>query len=281
MERITSPGRLISILIQEGFSNRYSQLFRPASLIEQDRELMRYTPQHNLHHRYQQRANVVVNNAFTFNGLLIEGENENIFYPKNYWFRSTKRAFDILFSLAVIIFVFSWLFPIIYILIKLETEGPVFFVQKRSCRGDNVFNCYKFRSMYVNKECDTSQTARDDARITKVGAFLRQTSLDELPQFFNVLMGNMSVIGPRPHMLCQTKKYAELIDSFMIRHFVKPGITGWAQVNGLRGQTTTVDEMMRRVEADVWYLKHWSFLLDMKIILLTISKTLKGDKSAY
>lgn len=281
MERITSLSRIIFVLIQEGLSTSYLQLFKPALRIEQDKEIMRYFS--NPHPPIPVRANtnLFINDVITLNALLIENENENIFYTNNYWFRASKRAFDILFSLTVIIFILSWLLPVIALLIRIESKGPAIFSQKRSSRDNTIFDCYKFRSMYLNDRCNTSQTAKGDPRITKVGAFLRRTNLDELPQFFNVLMGNMSVVGPRPHMLSQTLEYAELIDIFMVRHLVKPGITGWAQVNGLRGQTSNVNEMLNRVEADVWYLKNWSFLLDMKIIILTAFYTVVGDKHAY
>jgi len=196
--------------------------------------------------------------------------------------RSIKRGFDIAFSIFVILFVFSWLFPILYVLIKLESRGPVFFTQERSGRDNDSFKCYKFRSMYVNNDADHKQATRNDHRITRLGGFLRRTSLDELPQFFNVLKGNMSVVGPRPHMLKHTKQYSALIDRFMVRHFLKPGITGWAQVQGLRGETKTVDAMLQRVEADVWYLENWSFLLDLKIIFLTVRNSfLKADENAF
>ena len=195
--------------------------------------------------------------------------------------RSFKRLFDCVFSLFIILFVFSWLFPILAILIKLESRGPVFFVQVRSGRDNHPFKCYKFRSMRVNKDADHKQATRNDQRITRIGAFLRRTSLDELPQFFNVLIGNMSVVGPRPHMIKHTDQYSQLIDRFMVRHFLKPGITGWAQVNGLRGETKTVDAMLKRVEADVWYLENWSFLLDLKIVFLTVRKSLNGDENAF
>ena len=135
--------------------------------------------------------------------------------------------------------------------------------------------------MRVNNDADQQQATRNDQRITKTGAILRRTSLDELPQFFNVLIGNMTIVGPRPHMIKHTKQYSQLIDRFMVRHFLKPGITGWAQINGLRGETKTVDAMLQRVEADVWYLENWSFLLDLKIIFLTIGNSLKGDENAF
>jgi putative colanic acid biosynthesis UDP-glucose lipid carrier transferase len=189
--------------------------------------------------------------------------------------------FDCVFSLFVILFIFSWLFPILAVIIKLESRGPVFFTQIRSGRDNNPFKCYKFRSMRVNKDADHMQATRGDNRITPIGAFLRRTSLDELPQFFNVLIGNMSVVGPRPHMIKHTDQYSQLIDRFMVRHFLKPGITGWAQVKGLRGETKTVDAMLKRVEADVWYLENWSFLLDLKIIFLTMRNSFTGDENAF
>ncbi len=281
MERVTSLSRIISILIQDGFSNSYHQLFKPALRAAYYKELTRYMAQPYARITFPAPTNLFINNALTFNGLLIEAENENIFYKNNYWFRSSKRAFDIVFSLAVIIFILSWLLPIIALLIRLESKGPVIFSQERSSRDNRSFACYKFRSMYMNDDCDKLQTAKGDPRITRVGAFLRRTNLDELPQFFNVLMGDMSVVGPRPHMLSQTREYSELIEHFMIRHLVKPGITGWAQANGLRGRTVTVDEMLNRVDADVWYLKNWTFLLDMYIIFLTVVYTLAGNKNAY
>lgn len=195
--------------------------------------------------------------------------------------RIVKRLFDIAFSLFVIVFVLSWLYPIIYLLIKLESAGPAIFVQPRSGRNNVTFNCYKFRSMRVNKDSNLLQATKGDARVTKIGAFLRKSSLDEMPQFFNVLMGHMSVVGPRPHMLNHTEQYAKLIDHFMVRHFIKPGITGWAQVRGFRGETKLVEDMEARVEADVWYIENWSLDLDMKIIFSTFFKTVIGDKYAY
>jgi len=195
--------------------------------------------------------------------------------------RTKKRAFDIFFSFFVIICIFSWLFPILSVLIKLTSKGPIFFTQVRSGRDNKPFKCYKFRSMRVNGESDNKQATRDDHRITWLGAFMRRTSIDELPQFFNVLIGNMSVVGPRPHMISHTEQYSQLIDRFMVRHFLKPGITGWAQINGLRGETKTVEDMFKRVEADVWYLENWSFLLDLKIIVFTLKNSILGDKNAF
>jgi putative colanic acid biosynthesis UDP-glucose lipid carrier transferase len=195
--------------------------------------------------------------------------------------RFLKRAFDIGFSIFILVFVLSWLFPILALLIKLGSKGPVLFVQIRSGRDNKPFKCFKFRSMKVNTDSNKKQATKGDARITKLGAFMRRTSVDELPQFLNVLIGNMSIVGPRPHMISHTKQYSQLIDKFMVRHFLKPGITGYAQINGLRGETKTTEAMMKRVEADVWYLENWSFLLDLKIIFLTVWNAARGEDNAY
>lgn len=195
--------------------------------------------------------------------------------------QSLKRIFDILFSLCVIISILSWLYPIIAILIKLESKGPVLFRQIRSGKNNKPFYCLKFRSMKINNEANSKQATKNDSRITKIGLFLRKTSLDELPQFINVLRGHMSVIGPRPHMLKHTKEYSAIIDKFMVRHFLTPGITGWAQVKGLRGETKTHNDMKARVEADIWYLENWSLMLDLKIVFMTVYNSIIGDKNAY
>jgi Undecaprenyl-phosphate glucose phosphotransferase len=184
--------------------------------------------------------------------------------------RFFKRVFDIFFSSMVILFIFSWLFPIICILIKLSSKGPVFFRQKRTGINNKTFTCLKFRSMQMNNECDDKQATNGDHRITAIGRFLRKTNIDEFPQFFNVLIGQMSVIGPRPHMLKHTEQYSELIEYYRVRHYVKPGITGWAQVNGYRGETDKLWKMEKRVEYDMSYLENWTFWWDIKIVLMTI-----------
>lgn len=184
--------------------------------------------------------------------------------------RIQKRAFDILFSSMVILLIFSWLVPIIALIIKTSSKGPVFFIQERTGINNKTFKCYKFRTMTVNKDCDTLQAQKNDARITALGSFLRKTNIDELPQFFNVLLGQMSVVGPRPHMLKHTDQYSALIEYYKVRHFVKPGITGWAQVNGLRGLTDELWKMEKRVEHDMQYLEKWTLLWDLRIIALTI-----------
>ncbi|OWP61940.1 hypothetical protein CDA63_16695 [Hymenobacter amundsenii] len=192
-----------------------------------------------------------------------------------------KRVVDCLFSLLIVAFFLSWLVPIIAVLIKLDSSGPVFFRQLRTGKDGLPFYCLKFRSMCVNSECDSRQASREDQRITRVGRLLRKTSLDELPQFFNVLRGEMSVVGPRPHMLKHTEQYNGLLENFMIRHAVPPGITGWAQVIGCRGETREVSAMAKRLEADLWYMENWSFLLDIKIILLTIQVCIQDTKHVY
>jgi len=184
--------------------------------------------------------------------------------------RLFKRSFDLLFSLFLIIVVFSWLFPILAIVIKLSSKGPVFFVQKRTGINNKIFNCLKFRSMKVNDQADTKQATCNDVRITRIGKFLRCSNMDELPQFINVLLGDMSVSGPRPHMLKHTDQYAQLIDQYMVRQYVKPGITGWAQVNGYRGETDELWKMEQRVKHDIEYLENWNFWWDLKIIFNTV-----------
>ncbi len=194
--------------------------------------------------------------------------------------RMVKRGFDVLFSLLVIVLIFTWLFPILALLIKIESKGPIFFKQLRSGRDNVQFWCYKFRSMKLNDNANLIQATKSDVRITKIGRFIRKTSLDEFPQFINVLLGNMSVVGPRPHMIAHTQEYSSLVDKYMIRHFVKPGITGWAQVSGYRGEITKVEDLKKRVEHDIWYIEHWSLFLDFQVILLTVYNIITGDDKA-
>lgn len=195
--------------------------------------------------------------------------------------RFTKRVFDLIFSLLTIVFVLSWLYPFIAVLIKLSSKGPVLFKQSRSGVNNEEFLCYKFRSMTMSAEADTKQATKGDVRITKIGAFLRKSSLDEFPQFFNVFMGDMSIVGPRPHMLKHTEEYSELIQKYMVRQLVKPGITGAAQVKGYRGETQELQDMEGRVRLDVWYIENWSLSLDINIIFHTVWNAFKGDEKAY
>lgn len=193
-----------------------------------------------------------------------------------------KRAMDIFFSLLTIIFAFPVFFPIIIIAIKLTSKGPIFFIQKRTGLEGKIFNCYKFRTMEVNEGSDSVQTVKNDKRITRVGKFLRKTSIDEFPQVFNILKNQMSYVGPRPHMLKHTEHYREQVNRFMVRHYAKPGLTGWAQINGFRGETKELIDMEKRAEADIWYVENWSFFLDLKIIYETIYMVLfKKENKAY
>ena len=192
-----------------------------------------------------------------------------------------KRIFDLVFSSVIIVTVLSWLMPIMAILINLESKGPLFFIQKRNGLNYKSFSCYKFRSMKINDRADLELASKDDARITRIGKFIRKTSIDELPQFFNVFFGEMSVVGPRPHMVSVTNLYAANVDKFMVRHFVKPGITGLAQSKGFRGEVETDEDIINRVKYDIFYIENWSILLDIKIIFITIFNTLKGDDKAY
>ncbi len=203
-------------------------------------------------------------------------------YPLDYYSNFLmKRTFDLFFSLIVLVFICSWAFPIIALLIKTTSKGPVFFLQKRYGFHEEVFSCFKFRTMVVNDESATKTTSANDSRITKVGKFLRKTSLDELPQFINVLKGEMSVVGPRPHMLAVDNYYKPKIGRYSLRSMVSPGITGLAQVSGLRGDFGDVEvEMKKRVLADAFYVRNWSFVLDLVIVLKTVLLVIAGDKNA-
>ena len=192
----------------------------------------------------------------------------------------TKRLFDVTVSIISCICMIP-IIPIIAIIIKIQSPGPIFFKQERTGFAGKTFFCYKFRSMHVNKDADLEQATENDPRKFAFGNFMRKTNIDELPQFWNVLRGNMSIVGPRPHMLHHTEIYSELIDKYMVRHFCKPGITGWAQVTGFRGETKELWQMEERVERDIWYIEHWTFMLDIKIIYKTIKSVIIPDKHAY
>ena len=195
--------------------------------------------------------------------------------------RVIKRTFDIVCSTLFLCTVFPFIYIAVGIAIKMSSPGPVFFKQKRSGEDGKEFWCYKFRSMRVNTQCDTLQATEHDPRKTRIGEIIRKTSIDELPQFINVLKGDMSIVGPRPHMLKHTVEYSQLINKFMVRHFVKPGITGWAQVTGYRGETKELWQMEGRVMRDIWYIEHWTFLLDLYIMYKTVYNAIHGEKTAY
>lgn len=204
-------------------------------------------------------------------------------FPLDYYSNSfLKRTFDIAFSLLFLIFIGLWLFPVLAILIKLNSKGSVFFVQDRYGYHDEVFRLIKFRTMFADGNSNKTTTFKGDPRITSVGKFLRKTSLDETPQFINVLLGNMSVVGPRPHMLLVDNFFKPQISRYSVRSMVKPGITGLAQVNGLRGDKDDMKiEMEKRILADSFYVKNWSFTLDLIIIFKTLVLMIEGDKNAH
>jgi len=193
--------------------------------------------------------------------------------------RFIKRTFDVIFSLFVILFVISWLYPLVALFIKLESKGPVLFVQNRNGLGNKLFKCYKFRSMTINN--NNIQSKKEDRRITIFGNFIRKTSIDEFPQFFNVLKGEMSVVGPRPHMEIHNKNYEKYVESFHLRHTVKPGITGMAQSRGFRGEITQDRDIINRIKYDIFYIRNWSFFLDIKIIIRTAINVIRGEDKAY
>ncbi len=192
-----------------------------------------------------------------------------------------KRVFDIVFSLFVCVTVLSWLIPILWVLVKLESKGPLIFKQGREGINGEEFICYKFRSMKLNKIADKVHATKGDARVTKIGAFLRKTSLDELPQFINVLFGDMSVVGPRPHLESLSLEYQKEVDDYLKRHIVKPGITGLAQISGYRGEIKKKSDIKNRVRLDIFYIENWSFFLDIKIIIQTVLNVFKGEEKAY
>ncbi|MCL5130019.1 exopolysaccharide biosynthesis polyprenyl glycosylphosphotransferase [Algibacter sp. L4_22] len=192
-----------------------------------------------------------------------------------------KRVFDIVFSIGVILFVLSWLVPVVYILQKFDSKGPLFFKQKRDGVNKKTFLCYKFRSMTETNESDSKMATKGDMRITRLGKILRKTSIDELPQFLNVLRGDMSVVGPRPHMQLHTEEFQSTVDKYLVRHFLKPGITGLAQIKGYRGEIIDKSDIVNRVRYDIFYMEKWSFKLDLRIIYLTVFNALSGEEKAY
>ena len=194
--------------------------------------------------------------------------------------RLVKRIFDMIVSVIALGFT-ALLLPVVAIAIKLQSPGPLLFRQRRTGIDGKDFFCLKFRSMHVNADSDRVQATKDDPRKFPFGNFMRKTNIDELPQFWNVLRGDMSIVGPRPHMLAHTRQYSELIGKYMVRHFVKPGITGWAQVTGFRGETRKLWQMEGRVERDIYYIQHWSIWLDLRIMWMTIKACFKTDKNAF
>lgn len=200
---------------------------------------------------------------------------------KNKWYWWLKRGFDIVFSLCFLCLVFPFVLLVVFIVTQCTMPGKLFFVQKRTGLNGRTFKCYKFRSMRKNEHSDVLQATKGDSRITRWGKIMRKTSLDETPQFINVLLGDMSVVGPRPHMLKHTEEYTALIDGYMLRHEVKPGVTGWSQIKGFRGEIKQLEDMENRVKSDLWYIRNWHFLLDLYIILKTVTICFGNDKNAH
>ncbi|MEB2786568.1 sugar transferase [Algoriphagus persicinus] len=209
-------------------------------------------------------------------------QEEILLSEKLNWFNlSIKRFIDLFCSIGLMIVIGWWLFPIVAILIKLDSPGPIFYTQKRGGIYNSVFNCYKFRSMAINKQEDLKQATRNDPRVTKIGRILRRTSIDELPQVFNVIYGNMSLVGPRPLILSQNEKNANYIEGYKNRHLVKPGITGLAQAKGYRGETELPNSIYFRYKLDMYYIKNWSVVFDLKLIWMTAKTIFSGDENAY
>lgn len=197
------------------------------------------------------------------------------------WNQILKRGFDIVFSLCFLCLVFPFVLLLVFILTECTMPGKLFFVQKRTGLNGKTFKCYKFRSMRQNPDSEKRQATKGDDRVTRWGYIMRKTSLDETPQFINVLMGDMSIVGPRPHMLKHTDEFTELVDGYMLRHQVKPGVTGWSQVNSYRGEIRKVEDIQNRVKFDLWYIDHWSFFLDLRIIFKTITLCFGNDSHAH
>ena len=192
-----------------------------------------------------------------------------------------KRSFDIVFSLCFLCLVFPFVLLFVFIMTECTMPGKLFFVQKRTGLNGKTFKCYKFRSMRQNPHSEERQAIKGDERVTRWGYIMRKTSLDETPQFINVLLGDMSIVGPRPHMLKHTDEFTDMVDGYMLRHQVKPGVTGWSQVNGYRGEIKKLEDIQNRVKFDLWYIDNWSFMLDLRIIFKTMSLCFGNDKNAH
>lgn len=274
--------KLTNFWKEKGIHTVYISAESPAFTNETEGEIYKLAEIHKV--RISVIPSIIRNNFFQYDLGYIETQPILVRskFPLQYFTNILlKRTFDIIFSVLILVLIGSWLFPLIALLIKIDGKGPVFFVQKRYGYHEQVFNCYKFRTMRVNGNSTTKTTAENDHRITKIGRILRKTSLDEMPQFVNVLKGEMSVVGPRPHMLLVDDFYKLKIGRYSIRSLVKPGITGLAQVNGHRGDTGNMDlEMQKRILADAFYVKNWTISLDMVIIFKTIFLVIGGDKNA-
>jgi putative colanic acid biosynthesis UDP-glucose lipid carrier transferase len=266
-------------------NNKVHQLYcslNPALLTDKVNRLVRLCENRFIDFFYVPNMDGYPHRSMTFSELgpvtLIRLREEPLSNPVN---AAVKRLFDILVSFVFLVTLFPFIWCFVAIGTHFSSPGPIFFKQRRTGYKGRPFTMYKFRSMRVNTDADKLQATADDPRKTRFGDFLRRTSIDELPQVINVLKGDMSIIGPRPHMELHTEMYTKLVDEYLVRHMVKPGITGWAQVNGCRGETPTPESMAERVRYDIWYIEHWSLALDLKILFKTTWQILRGDKQAY
>ena len=266
-------------------NNKVHQLYcslNPALLTDTVNRLVRLCENRFIEFFYVPNMDGYPHRSMTFSELgpvtLVRLREEPLSNPVN---AAAKRLTDIVASLLFLVTLFPLIWCFVAIGTRLSSPGPILFRQRRTGYKGRPFTMYKFRSMKVNADADSLQATADDPRKTKFGDFLRRTSIDELPQFINVLKGDMSIIGPRPHMVYHTEMYTKLVDEYLVRHMVRPGITGWAQVNGCRGETPTPESMAERVRYDIWYIEHWSPALDLKIWFKTIWQILHGDKQAY
>ena len=280
LERIGNISQVIDWLDQNHVDNLYCNL--PSTRSKDIVAIINYCDKHFIHfysvpnvRNYVHRA-MEVEMIEDMPVLTLRKEPLEIWYNQLF-----KRAFDIIVSFIFIVGFFWWIYIIVGIITKITMPGPVLFKQKRNGILGEEFTCLKFRSMKVNADADRLQATKDDPRKTKWGDIMRKTNIDELPQFLNVFMGDMSIVGPRPHMLLHTEEYSALIDKYMLRHWVRPGVTGWAQVNGARGETHELWQMEDRIKKDIWYIENWSPSLDIKIMIKTVTNVFKGDKQAY
>ena len=260
------------------------EIYCEAATITQSQlnEIRQFTSSHKIEFRLIPENKAIYSKDF----ILEHYGTLPVLKPKQLPFEKTethlvKRIFDVIFSIIICITLLWWLLPIVFLLVKIDSKGPLFFKQKRDGINGKQFFCYKIRSMKVNQEADKKQATKNDDRITKIGSFLRKTSIDELPQFFNVLKGEMSVVGPRPHINIQTEKYIKEIHNYLIRNSVKPGITGLAQISGYRGEVIKKADIKNRVKFDIFYIENWSFFLDLKIIFQTTIQIFKKQEKAY
>lgn len=244
-----------------------------------------WTVHNRLKSNFYYRTNIDLVSGFTLENSKNYNNQERLSHIQKQYLRNSywgvqKRIFDIFISFIAIVFVLSWVFPILFVLIKLESKGPLLFRQKRNGLNESEFDCLKFRSMHINQYSDSVPTQKDDPRVTKVGKIIRKLSIDELPQFLNVFLGDMSVVGPRPHMISETAAFNSISNEFYQRHLVKPGITGLAQINNCRGEISNIDDLNERLRFDILYIKNASILNDFLIVFRTIVNVFIGDEKA-